>query len=676
MSILPNQTHANLNSPWFLPYTFVGTGGTGSIGATGATGGIGATGATGPSGGGGSGSTGATGATGFTGSTGETGATGATGATGPTGAIGPTGSGADASLWANFPAVANIDANDKNLNNVATITGSTGPLNPNGMTMNNVLSINPGPVGMSIGNNPIDFLNSTVGVWKLTAGQSGLGNGAVEVNGQLLAYGVAGGHTIGTLPVAGVFTNRIDVFPLGGIDLISPTFISQNASLINMSSIVNTAITAGGAVVLEPGTFVFVQGPASTPGNIRFTNGGNIDQVNNFDGFSITPNQINARGIATSISIGTNLICNTNDISSVAVLGANSVIAGSATFTNQTVSAESTVNGIPVFSTLNTRTSGAFYVAKNGNDANSGSQNRPKLTIQAAINAAEALGLTNQTQVIIYVAPGHYTENLVFTSGYIHVYGDPDFDNTNELVEIIGSITVNITTGVDDLFNRQVHIQGFLITGRVVNTSTKQSGLALINCKILSAGLFSAVSHKPTVASRFYIQNCVIQHSTVTAGNTEPLLRIGGATFADIQQLDATALDNVSVIRLEDTATIRMFIVDMQSTTAIAGASPIMDISSTALTPHAIGLTNFTYTSATVKSATSYGLLLSSTQNSIVGLLNSSFNMTGAAAGAVPAVGTSGAGVKTLTFGNNLCAFGLANTIQAGITKVPYSQLS
>jgi hypothetical protein len=119
-----------------------------------------------------------------------------------------------------------------------------------------------------------------------------------------------------------------------------------------------------------------------------------------------------------------------------------------------------------------------------------------------------------------------------------------------------------------------------------------------------------------------------------------------------------------------------MFLVDLLSTTSLASASSIMEIASTSTGIQALGLINFAYTSLTAKNASSFGLLLSSTANSNITLLNSSFNLAGTSDPTNHCVGTTGAGVKTLFFGGVLTAPTTSSKIQAGIVKLPYSNLS
>lgn len=294
MASLQNQTYANSGQSFFLLRGETGT--IGPPGPPGPTGPQGLIGVRGPTG-----NTGTRGPTGVTGpfGVGPTGPIGPTGLTGPVGPAGNTGSSANASQWSTYPAVSTVNLDSNNVTNAINITGRL--------------------AGMTVGGTPSDRLNSVVNVWKVEAGDSTLNNGAVLCNGQLLAYGLAGGHTIGTVPVAGVYTNRIDVYaPLGGISMFSPLFITGNAvGACNLSAGTNIALGAGGAVVLQAGTKVFVQGPSSTASDIEFTNGGNVNKANNLDCFSITPNQINPRAPATSISVGCELSMSNNKISSL-----------------------------------------------------------------------------------------------------------------------------------------------------------------------------------------------------------------------------------------------------------------------------------------------------------------------------------------------------------------------
>ena len=239
------------------------TGSTGSQGMTGATGPTGAQGFTGP--------TGMRGFTGFTGDTGPTGIRGATGFTGPTGATGfgatgPTGNAANASQWATFQAVANVDMGNYTINNAfngnfgnqvftsslkvggtvlfpnATIT-SGGDIDCEDIACDNI------DVGTSVGG------QADVNIYgvNLVAGDNAL---YVQGGTTLDGGGVVHGISIGTLPVAGLNTQRLDVLP-AGISITTPTLFSVlgvGAITMNVGGAAN--IAAGGALSLAGGGYI------------------------------------------------------------------------------------------------------------------------------------------------------------------------------------------------------------------------------------------------------------------------------------------------------------------------------------------------------------------------------------------------------------------------------------
>jgi hypothetical protein len=81
--------------------------------------------------------------------------------------------------------------------------------------------------------------------------------GALVVNGgTTLDGGTTHGTTIGSLPVGGINSVRIDVLPVG-IDIISPTFITIDAALTaNLTSAAATSVSAGGALSLAGGSYI------------------------------------------------------------------------------------------------------------------------------------------------------------------------------------------------------------------------------------------------------------------------------------------------------------------------------------------------------------------------------------------------------------------------------------
>ena len=577
--------------------------------------------------------------------------------------------------WASTPATQSINLSGNSIDNAQNITGSI----LGGLVLSNVAQIKPRPAGMTIGTTPQSWTTDELNTRRIFAGDPAIGNGYIELNGNLQALSTIGGHTIGNVPVAGVYTNRMDFYTLGGISMFSPLFITMNAAAaLNITGAGALAI-AGNVITLDhdPTTSVRIKGTASAQGKLTFPNGGNIEGVNNYDGFSATLNSLQNRLPSTTLG----LTANTFDVKGVASIlppGYSNTafnIAGTLSTTQ-----EATISGIPVYqtlsslsSTLSTRTQNVIYVAKNGNDLYPGSIIYPKQTIQSAITLAESLNPTATSQILIEVAPGQYAENLTFTKGYVALRGYSTFSDMNETIEITGTITINITTGADDLFNRQVIIQGMSITGSVSDTSTIKHSVAITSCRIY--GTNRLFYQNSSVDNRTYLDDLTISQQTLTA-NTDPLIQINTGTCY-IERMNASTLNNCSVLSINGTSIVgRLYNTTLESTTTSTTASPIMVITSTALSPHSIGTTAFTYTSLANKtgSATSCGILFNTTANANASVQYCSFVLSGTADPANHAVGKQNTGTPTLGFFSCACFYSFR--IQAGITKVAGTALA
>ena len=214
----------------------------------------GPTGPQGPTGANGIGFTGAAGSTGPAGPTGI-GLTGATGATGPAGA---PGSAANVSTWAAFPAISNVDLSSNSLGRVNAIGSTSIVNNSNAWTrtlgvggttsipFTTIDNLGNGAFGQSVvASNSAQVANiSSYGVNRPA------GTNALYVSGgtTLDGGGVVHGITIGTLPVAGVNTQRIDVIPAGiGINA---------ATYIQLAALGAGSFAAGGALSLAAGSYI------------------------------------------------------------------------------------------------------------------------------------------------------------------------------------------------------------------------------------------------------------------------------------------------------------------------------------------------------------------------------------------------------------------------------------
>ncbi len=199
---------------------------------------------------------------GFTGAQGPQGIQGpaGTGFTGPAGAVGatgPAGSAANVSTWAAFKAISNVDLSGNSLvngnvasttivNNSNTWTRTLAVGGTTSIPFTTVDNLGNGYFGQSVtASNSAQVANiSTYGVNRPAGTNALYAQGGVTLDGG----GVVHGITIGTLPVAGINTQRIDVIPAGiGINA---------ATYIQLAAIGAGSFAAGGALSLAGGDYI------------------------------------------------------------------------------------------------------------------------------------------------------------------------------------------------------------------------------------------------------------------------------------------------------------------------------------------------------------------------------------------------------------------------------------
>jgi len=281
MSSLIRESHANATQALFLsadaslplgPTGPTGPPGTATnTGATGPQGIQGVTGPTGPTGPTGAAST-VTGPTGFTGPTGANGLTvigptGPTGVTGPTGATGPIGTPGNASLWATFPAVQNVDISGFNINNANEVNGAK--LYSSGASYFGSFSgagtfVTPFFTCDTLGNAIATSLQAGGTVAQLGnisayGANRPVGTNALFVSGgtTLTGGGIVHGTTIGALRVGPIDTVRFEVLP-GGIFATTPVLpiALTSGGAVTVTAGGATTVTAGGVLALAGGSYV------------------------------------------------------------------------------------------------------------------------------------------------------------------------------------------------------------------------------------------------------------------------------------------------------------------------------------------------------------------------------------------------------------------------------------
>lgn len=139
--------------------------------------------------------------------------------------------------WAEYPAITNVTAVQDNLGNPQySISGFT-DISGQNLYASNTVSASVGTFSDVYGTSSITVANN------ITGGGTFIVNGGTTLDG-----GTFHGTSIGSLPVSGVNTVRIDVLPIG-IDIVSPTYVT-----INAAGAAN--IAAGGALSLAGGGYI------------------------------------------------------------------------------------------------------------------------------------------------------------------------------------------------------------------------------------------------------------------------------------------------------------------------------------------------------------------------------------------------------------------------------------
>jgi hypothetical protein len=160
---------------------------------------------------------------------------------------------ADITQWSLYPAISNVNANldvtgnkQFDLNNFREV---------NCGTLNAQQGVGPAPAGGIV--NAAVSVNAPLGAFDIAEiGTCNVNDFLVVEGGTTLDGGVTHGTTIGSLPVAGVNTIRLDVLPVG-IDMVSATYITMNAAAAgNFAAGGAMSVAAGGALSLAGGSYI------------------------------------------------------------------------------------------------------------------------------------------------------------------------------------------------------------------------------------------------------------------------------------------------------------------------------------------------------------------------------------------------------------------------------------
>jgi collagen type VII alpha len=689
-----------------------GSGGSGLTGATGAQGPQGIQGIQGEVG-----ERGATGATGQ----GTEGLRGETGATGPIGPAGATGSAADASLWWSFPAAGTVNFDDNtltgldilNFNGVGTVS-AVGAMNLSAGGFATITSVgqtqvfSTGVGGLGTGKvligGPINYITiedngvDITGVGDLSA--SGIvGATTVIASGSITApqhnIGTASNFNSVALGNGGILGVNNSLVPSVASALLDtnynkPTFNFESAGKVlsldaklssgvaftlttaDLSSSFNEYVPLTGTTLAAPMTGALTLSDAGDPA------------------VAINANHINTQNIAAlapASAININTLAQTRELLVRPAIGgtqselefATSITADPAEravlrydyalddtlHVNKALASDVsvaapllTVDGVSVKPLITFKDARTFYVSKQGNDSNDGSQLAPKLTVAAAVAAALATGQA----CVVDIAPGTYATGFTInTTAGILLKGALSNDRFIDGTTLTGQITIN-NTGADNLFNCQIAIADLFLSGSIVDNSSAAHTVLVSNCRIEADSALGAVaiqSNQTAADGRLYIQDCVITQEAGSTGNNA--LISANVGFVYIQRCDLAVRTDGAVVDILGTASLtNMNNTGLQSDSTSATAGQLLLIRPSVAKAHAVGLSAFIYGSSTAK-ANSPAIRFSSASQTMV-LANNTLSLAGSANAVLFDLGCN----PVLVVANNRAVAGTGSTVQAG----------
>ena len=273
--------------------------------------------------------------------------------------------------------------------------------------------------------------------------------------------------------------------------------------------------------------------------------------------------------------------------------------------------------------------SNTLWVSSNGLDTNNGSFEAPVKTIQRAIQYAEAVA-DNQYWYINVLA-GTYAGFTVTKKCFIKGMSPSTPDGCSVGCQINSDITISINSNGNDMFNNQVSISGFLISGAEIlcdSGNTANSMLNISDCYLYNdSGSGRLIHYNPDSSDgRLLLFNCRIVNQSQNA--TSPAIEISKGMLKMAQCVCLIA-GLTNVLKMNGSSRVdSIFQCSFTSTNSSAVLSPIVELSSSG-SVFTFSQCAFIYTSSTNKSANpnSSGILCASatTQPTLILTYNSFF---------------------------------------------------
>lgn len=354
-----------------------------------------------------------------------------------------------------------------------------------------------------------------------------------------------------------------------------------------------------------------------------------------------------------------------------------------------------------------------WYVAKNGNDGNNGGPTSPFLTIQAAINAAQAFmdatwrgnGYIVQT---VFIAPGVYFENVTITTGFIRLCATPP---SNPFMEpnLAGSVVapqwggdaviaasnsglpcvnLNITTAVTNATQamRKIVLEGLtLVNGslaantpvlQVASTASLPYALTVQNCTLTAPGRLAYLNPAAGAATSTHVlAGCNMDQTTTSGTFSTPAVECARGSLA-MQNCSIAIVQNAPVLAITGAATMNMFqFNNFFSSTTASAAEPIIRISSTTsyVTPISNNVLSYTGTPSVPRPSTSCAIEFGGATAQSAIILNNLFMLLGTTIGGY-AIRADTLGVSHLLYAaNNYSVLGqarLSNVLLQTMTPI------
>ena len=312
-----------------------------------------------------------------------------------------------------------------------------------------------------------------------------------------------------------------------------------------------------------------------------------------------------------------------------------------------------------------------FYVATNGDDlTGNGSMLEPYFTIQAAIDAANAI--TPKTGVaVINIAPGRYYTPIFITganSGYIQLNGQSTSQNQAFGVVIDAPIFIQMNDGPSDLISRQVIISGCQLSSLMNNTSSKDHTVIIQNCRFYPSADTNGIAiqdYNTATANRYLIDNCEYTNDFPSA-TPQPCFNFQGPSTVSFSKCDIQSPNDAPLVELAGTSYFQRLENCYLETQFVNPTTPLVLLSSSSPQFHSIGLNIFAFRDST--STTTPAILI--TNGATVLMVSNLFDLTGtnpSTGNVIQYTGTA----PVLLYSNNSANPLYASGLQSGITLLP-----